>query len=28
LYLDGVPYPWNHSYKALTFYFVTEENIA
>ena len=22
--IDGVPYPWNHSWKALTFYYVTE----
>ena len=23
-----MPYPWNNTYKALTFYFVSEENIA
>lgn len=24
---DGVPYPWDHSHRALTFYFVTDDNI-
>ena len=26
-YLDGPPYPWNNSEKALTFYFIAEDNI-
>jgi hypothetical protein len=26
-YADGPPYPWNHSEKALTFYYIAEENI-
>ena len=25
--IDGPPYPWNNSEKALTFYFIAEENI-